>query len=39
MAADAGLVPEHLWSVSPGAYGRVEPTLESEELLLIARRA
>ncbi len=38
LAARAGLVPTAIWSVTPGAYGRHDPTIESEEFLLIARR-
>ncbi len=38
LAARAGLEVEHLWSVTPGAYGRADPTVDSEEFLLVARR-
>ena len=38
LAAGAGLEVEHLWSVTPGAYGRAAPTVDQPELLLIARR-
>jgi len=38
LAAACGLEVEHLWSVAPGAYARGEPTIESPELLLVARR-
>lgn len=38
LAARAGLDAEHVWSVTPGAYGRDEPTVDSEEFLLVARR-
>lgn len=34
----AGLDVEHVWSVSPGAYGRNPPTVESPEFLMVARR-
>lgn len=36
LAERAGLRVEHLWSVTPGDYGRHEPTLERPEFLLIA---
>jgi len=32
------LDPLAVWSVSPGAYSRTAPTVESEEFLLVARR-
>ena len=38
LAAASGLEVEHVWSVTPGAYTRDEPTIESPELLLVARR-
>lgn len=38
MAKQAGLAVEAIWSVTPGAYTRDEPTLESEEFLLVATR-
>ena len=38
LAAASGLEVEHLWSVTPGAYGRQEPTVDLPELLLVARR-
>jgi SAM-dependent methyltransferase len=38
LAAAAGLAVEHVWSVTPGAYARAEPTIGSPELLLVARR-
>jgi SAM-dependent methyltransferase len=38
MAKDAGLTVENIWSVTPGGYRRDEPTLESEEFLLIATK-
>jgi ubiquinone/menaquinone biosynthesis C-methylase UbiE len=38
LAERAGLVAEHVWSVEPGAYRRDEPTIESPEFLLLARR-
>lgn len=38
LARLAGLEVEHLWSVTPGAYGRDRPDLDQPEFLLIARR-
>ena len=38
LAAASGLEVEHLWSVTPGAYARDEPTIDQPELLLVARR-
>lgn len=38
MAKQAGLAVEHIWSVTPGGYSREQPTLESEEFLLVATR-
>ncbi|MGI8711524.1 MAG: SAM-dependent methyltransferase [Acidimicrobiales bacterium] len=38
LAARSGLEVEHLWSVTPGAYGRRRPSIDSEELLVVARR-
>ena len=38
LAERAGLEVEHLWSVTPGAYARAEPTIDSPEFLLVARR-
>ena len=34
----AGLTVEHVWSVTPGAYGRHPPTTDSPEFLTIAVR-
>jgi SAM-dependent methyltransferase len=34
----AGLVVEHLWSTTPGAYARNPPDLDHPEFLLVARR-
>ncbi|MEI7592675.1 MAG: class I SAM-dependent methyltransferase [Actinomycetes bacterium] len=39
MAASSGLVVDHLWSVTPGAYKRSPPDLDHPEFLLIAHRA
>lgn len=38
IAERAGLVTDHVWSVTPGAYARTEPTIESHEFLLVAHR-
>lgn len=38
LAARAGLVVEHLWSVRPGEYARTAPDLDHEEFLLVGRR-
>jgi SAM-dependent methyltransferase len=37
-AERCGLDVLGLWSVTPGAYGRNSPTVDSEEFLLVARR-
>lgn len=34
----AGLVTDHVWSVTPGGYARTEPTIESHEFLMVAHR-
>jgi SAM-dependent methyltransferase len=38
LAGSVGLVPEAIWSVTPGAYARNPPDLDHPEYLLIARR-
>ncbi len=38
MAKQAGLTVDHIWSVTPGGYGRDEPSLDSEEFLLVATK-
>jgi ubiquinone/menaquinone biosynthesis C-methylase UbiE len=38
LALGVGLVPEHVWSVSPGAYARRKPDAETYEFLLVARK-
>lgn len=38
LAIGVGLVPEHVWSVSPGDYERREPRLDDPELMLVARK-
>jgi cyclopropane fatty-acyl-phospholipid synthase-like methyltransferase len=39
MAHAAGLEVEHLYSVGPGEYARREPSIDSYEYLLVAKRA
>ena len=38
LAAAAGLEVDAIWSVTPGAYARADPTIETPEFLLVARR-
>lgn len=38
LAERAGLRADHVWSVTPGRYERTEPTIESQEFLLVAHR-
>ena len=38
LAGRVDLVPEHIWSVTPGRYERRRPDLDSHEFLLVARR-
>lgn len=38
LAIGVGLVPEHLWSVEPGAYAKNPPNPETPEFMLFARR-
>lgn len=38
LAERAGLTVEHVWSVGPGAYAAVAPTIDSYEFLLVAAR-
>jgi len=38
LAERAGLEVRHVWSVTPGGYERTEPSLDSHEFLLVARR-
>lgn len=38
LAHAAGLEPVHLWSVTPGRYGRRPPSIDEPEYLLVARR-
>ncbi|MCU1358123.1 MAG: putative methyltransferase [Acidimicrobiales bacterium] len=39
LAARSGLATDEIWSVRPGEYRREEPSIDSEEFLLIAHRA
>lgn len=38
LAIGCGLVPEHVWSVSPGDFARRPPDVEHYEFMLVARR-
>ena len=38
LAGRSGLAVRHIWSVTPGAYTRAHPTIDTPELLLIAER-
>ncbi len=38
MARASGLTVNQIWSVTPGAYAREQPTLDSEEFLLVATK-
>lgn len=38
LSIGVGLVPEHVWAVSPGDYARRPPDLDHPELLLVAKR-
>ncbi|CAN5689245.1 hypothetical protein BH20ACT23_BH20ACT23_13120 [soil metagenome] len=38
MAIGVGLIPEAIYSVSPGAYARNEPSAESPEFLMVTRK-
>lgn len=38
LAIGVGLIPERIWSVEPGAYGRNEPNIESPEFLMVATK-
>jgi SAM-dependent methyltransferase len=38
LTRSVGLEPEHVWSVGPGDYARREPTIESYEFLLVAKK-
>lgn len=38
VAERSGLEVDHVWSVTPGEYERVEPTVDTPEFLLVARR-
>jgi SAM-dependent methyltransferase len=38
LALGVGLLPESVWAVSPGAYGRARPDTNHEEFLLVANK-
>ncbi|MGH2809015.1 MAG: class I SAM-dependent methyltransferase, partial [Actinomycetota bacterium] len=38
LAVGVGLMPEEVWAVDPGDYGRRVPDTEHAELMLVARR-
>lgn len=38
LAERCDLVVDHIWSVTPGAYERIEPTIDTPEFLLVAHR-
>jgi SAM-dependent methyltransferase len=38
LTRSVGLEPEHVWSVGPGDYARREPSIESYEFLLVAKK-
>ena len=38
LAQRSGLHPDHVWSVTPGAYERAEPSIDTEEFLLVATK-
>lgn len=38
LALGVGLIPEHIWSVSPGDFSRRAPDLEHPEFMLVARK-
>lgn len=38
VAERCGLEVDHVWSVTPGEYARVEPTVDTPEFLLVAHR-
>jgi SAM-dependent methyltransferase len=38
LVAGAGLVVDHIWSVTPGAYRATPPTTDTPELLVVAHR-
>lgn len=38
LAGSCDLEVEHVWSVTPGDYARIEPTIDTPEFLLLARR-
>jgi SAM-dependent methyltransferase len=38
LAIGVGLIPEHIWSVSPGDFERRDPDVDHHEFLLVGRR-
>lgn len=38
LAIGVGLIPEHVWSVSPGDFARRRPDVDHHEFMLVARR-
>ena len=38
LATWSGLTPRAIWSVTPGAYARAEPTIDTPEFLLVASK-
>lgn len=38
LAIGCGLVPEHVWAIEPGNYGRRPPDAEHPEFMLVARK-
>jgi SAM-dependent methyltransferase len=38
LSIGCGLIPEHVWSVTPGDFARRKPTIETPEFMLVARR-
>ena len=38
LAIGVGLVPEHVWSVEPGAFARRQPNIETPEFMLVAKK-
>ena len=39
LAVASGLAVDAIWSVTPGAYARADPTIDTPEFLLVARRS
>jgi hypothetical protein len=38
LAIGVGLIPDEVWSVEPGNYGKRKPDLEHPELMLVAHK-